>query len=108
MVCFGLRDTHIGIDFPGFEHTVGKWAAEGLIAIFSFLVGLEHKVAFVDGTLRNIKKAVLLIVAAFGGVVVPALIRVADNVLNEGTCPPWTAGRSPRPPTSPLGSPCSP
>ncbi|MFI7484301.1 Na+/H+ antiporter NhaA [Kocuria sp. M1R5S2] len=74
---FALRDTHIGIDFPGLDHTVGEWASEGLLAIFFFLVGLELKTEFVDGELRNIRKAMLPVVAAVGGVVVPALIYVA-------------------------------
>ncbi|MEX5301191.1 Na+/H+ antiporter NhaA [Kocuria sabuli] len=56
---FGLRDTHIGIDFPGLDHTVGKWASEGLLVIFFFLVGLEPKTEFVHGELRNIRKAML-------------------------------------------------
>lgn len=80
---FGLRDTHIGIDFPGLDHTVGEWASEGLLAIFFFLVGLELKTEFVDGELRNVKKAMLPIVAAFGGVIVPALIYVAVNRISN-------------------------
>jgi NhaA family Na+:H+ antiporter len=67
---FALRDTHIGIDFPGLDHTVGEWASEGLLAIFFFLVGLELKTEFVDGELRNIRKAMLPVVGAPGGGVV--------------------------------------
>ncbi|WP_372490410.1 Na+/H+ antiporter NhaA [Kocuria flava] len=81
---FALRDTHIGIDFPGLDHTVGEWASEGLLAIFFFLVGLELKTEFVDGELRNIRKALLPVVAAFGGVVVPALIYVLVNTVDNG------------------------
>ena len=80
---FALRDTHIGIDFPGLDHTVGEWASEGLLAIFFFLVGLELKTEFVDGELRNIRKALLPVVAAFGGVIVPALIYVAVNLVDD-------------------------
>ncbi|GAB2614760.1 Na+/H+ antiporter NhaA [Kocuria himachalensis] len=80
---FALRDTHIGIDFPGLDHTVGEWASEGLLAIFFFLVGLELKTEFVDGELRNIRKAMLPVVAAFGGVIVPALIYVVVNLISS-------------------------
>ena len=104
---FGLRDTHIGIDFPGENHTVGEWASEGLLAIFFFLVGLELKTEFVDGELRNIRKAMLPVVAAFGGVIAPALIYVVVNTVDNGD-PSTIAGRSPRPPTSPSPSRCSP
>ncbi|MHC5559956.1 Na+/H+ antiporter NhaA [Kocuria sp. U4B] len=81
---FALRDTHIGIDFPGLDHTVGEWASEGLLAIFFFLVGLELKTEFVDGELRNIRKAMLPVVAAFGGVLMPALIYTAVNLVDDG------------------------
>ncbi|WP_129659695.1 Na+/H+ antiporter NhaA [Rothia halotolerans] len=78
---FGVRDTHVGI--PGWEatfHTVGEWASEGLLAVFFFMVGLELKAEFVDGELRNPRKAVVPIVAAFGGVAVPALIFAGINL----------------------------
>lgn len=77
---FGLRDAHVGIGVPGFDHTVGEWAADGLLAVFFFLTGLELKAEFVNGELRNIRKAMLPVVAAVGGVVVPALIYVGINV----------------------------
>lgn len=64
---FALRNIHIGIDLPGLDHTVGERASEGLLAIFSFLLGLELNTEFVDGELHNLKEAMLPIVAAFGG-----------------------------------------
>ena len=78
---FGVRDTHLGI--PGWEatfHTVGEWASEGLLAVFFFMVGLELKAEFVDGELRNPRKAVVPVVAAFGGVALPALIFTGINL----------------------------
>ncbi|MFI7581399.1 Na+/H+ antiporter NhaA [Kocuria kalidii] len=89
---FALRDTHIGIDFPGLDHTVGEWASEGLLAIFFFLVGLELKAEFVDGELRDIRKAMLPVVAAFGGVLAPALIYLVVNLTlssDPGTTGGW-------------------
>ena len=81
---FALRDFKIGYEPWHLDLSLGAWAADGLLAIFFFLVGLELKTEFVDGELRNIKKAILPIVAAFGGVVVPALIYVVVNVVDNG------------------------
>jgi len=53
--------------------------SEGLMAIFFFLVGLEIKREFVQGELRNPKTAALPIIAAFGGMITPALIYIAIN-----------------------------
>lgn len=78
---FGLRDAHLGI--PAVDsafHTVGEWASEGLLAVFFFMTGLELKSEFVDGELRRIKKAIVPVVAAFGGVAMPALIYAAINL----------------------------
>ncbi|MDR1767655.1 MAG: Na+/H+ antiporter NhaA [Propionibacteriaceae bacterium] len=76
---FGLRDFHLGGELAGldFNLTVGEWAQDGLLAIFFFLVGLELKREFAAGDLHDPKTAVVPIVAAFGGVVGPALIYTA-------------------------------
>lgn len=57
--------------------SVSHWAADGLLAVFFFLVGLELKQEFVDGELRNPGKAAVPIAAAAGGVILPALIFAA-------------------------------
>ena len=54
--------------------SLGGWAADGLLAIFFFVVGLELKREFVAGDLRDPARAALPIAAAVGGMVVPALI----------------------------------
>lgn len=64
--------------------SVSHWAADGLLAVFFFLVGLELKQEFVDGELRSPSKAAVPIAAAFGGVAVPALIFVAFAAGGEG------------------------
>ncbi|MGE2836734.1 Na+/H+ antiporter NhaA [Mycobacterium sp. SMC-4] len=76
---FALRDTRIGGHPFGLhlELSVGTWAADGLLAIFFFIVGLELKREFVAGDLRDPSRAVLPIAAAIGGMVMPALIFVA-------------------------------
>jgi len=84
---FGVRDAEVGIHaVPGLTHTVGEWAADGLLAIFFFLTGLELKASFVDGELRNPAKAAVPIVAAFGGAAVPAIIYAVLN-LTAGSDP---------------------
>lgn len=81
---FSVRDYEIGTEaVPGLMHTVGGWAADGLLAVFFFLVGLELKAEFVEGELRNPRKAALPIVAAFAGVITPAVIFVVINLVNS-------------------------
>lgn len=59
---------------------LAHWAADGLLAIFFFVVGLELKREFVAGDLRNPAQAALPITAAMGGMLLPALIFVAINI----------------------------
>ena len=70
---------HVGTDSLGLHLNLalGTWAADGLLAIFFFVVGLELKREFVAGDLRDPSRAALPIAAAVGGMVVPALIFVA-------------------------------
>lgn len=56
---------------------LSAWAADGLLAIFFFVVGLELKQEFVAGDLRDPGRAALPIAAAVGGMAVPALIFAA-------------------------------
>ncbi|WP_341716051.1 Na+/H+ antiporter NhaA [Micromonospora sp. FIMYZ51] len=60
------------------------WAADGLLAIFFFVVGLELKREFVAGELRDPRRAALPVVAAIGGMAMPALIYVAVNLAAGG------------------------
>ncbi|MFT3659981.1 MAG: Na+/H+ antiporter NhaA [Gordonia sp. (in: high G+C Gram-positive bacteria)] len=59
--------------------SIAHWAADGLLAIFFFLVGLELKREIVAGELRSLRTAMVPVTAAVGGVVVPALIYLAVN-----------------------------
>ena len=54
--------------------SLSTWAADGLLAIFFFVVGVELKHEFMAGSLRNPKEAGVPMVAAVGGMAVPALI----------------------------------
>ena len=72
-----LRDYRIGPHSLHLDLTLGTWAADGLLAIFFFVVGLELKREFVAGDLKDPRRAALPILAAVGGMVVPALVFVA-------------------------------
>ncbi|MFI9008932.1 Na+/H+ antiporter NhaA [Actinosynnema sp. NPDC053489] len=69
-----LRDLHLGPASLHLSLSVGDWAKDGLLAIFFFVAGLELKRELVIGELNDLKAAVLPVVAAVGGMVVPALI----------------------------------
>ena len=71
---FGLRDTYLSLGAGDFvwKISVGHLTADGLLAVFFFLVGLELKREFVSGELRDPRKAVVPVIAAIGGVIVPA------------------------------------
>lgn len=56
------------------------WINDGLMAIFFLLVGLEIKREIVEGELSSPKKAILPILAAMGGAIVPALIYIYFNI----------------------------
>jgi NhaA family Na+:H+ antiporter len=82
-----LTQLHLGHDVFGLHLnlSLGAWAADGLLAIFFFVVGLELKREFVAGDLRDPSRAALPIAAAVGGMVVPAVIFAAFT---------WGAGDS--------------
>ena len=79
-----LRDYTIGPRALHLNLSLGTWAADGLLAIFFFVVGLELKREFVAGDLRDPARAALPILAALGGVVVPACIYVVVNINTGG------------------------
>ncbi|WP_163167435.1 Na+/H+ antiporter NhaA [Arthrobacter sp. Alg241-R88] len=86
---FALRDFKVGYEPWHLELSLGAWAADGLLAIFFFLVGLELKREFVAGDLRQISKSIVPVAAAAGGVVVPALIYAAINLTSPETLRGW-------------------
>lgn len=55
------------------------WINDGLMAIFFFFIGLEIKREVVEGELSSVKQATLPVIAAFGGLAVPALIYMYFN-----------------------------
>ncbi|SMX66045.1 Na+/H+ antiporter NhaA [Brevibacterium linens] len=74
---FAIRDWEFGYEPWHLRLSIGQWAADGLLAVFFFLVGIELKAEFTRGDLRRLRTAVVPITAAAGGVLVPALICAA-------------------------------
>ena len=71
---------HIGTN--SINYTVSAWINDGLMAIFFLLVGLEIKRELIEGELSSLKKASLPVLAAMGGMIVPASIYF---LFNKGT-----------------------
>ncbi|MUL42553.1 Na+/H+ antiporter NhaA [Streptomonospora sp. PA3] len=72
-LAFGPESLHLHLSLE-------EWAADGLLAVFFFVVGNELKQEFVHGELRNPRRAMLPIVAAICGMVVPAVLYALINV----------------------------
>ncbi len=79
----------IGINNIGLKLSVIHWINDALMAIFFFFVTLEIKREFLQGELSNIKQALLPIIGAVGGMLVPALIYIYINFGNPETLNGW-------------------
>ena len=73
---FHLLHTRIGFQIGEFNlyNSLQHWINEGLMTIFFFVVGLEIKREVVHGELADVRKAALPVIAAFGGMIVPATL----------------------------------
>ena len=69
-----LRDTYLDVPLLGLHLSVGHWVTDGLLAIFFFLAAIELKHELRHGELASPRKAFVPVVAAVGGVIVPALL----------------------------------
>ena len=79
----------IGANEFGLKLSVHHWINDGLMAIFFFFVTLEIKREFIQGELSNIKQALLPIIGAVGGMLIPALFYVFINWGNSETINGW-------------------
>ncbi|MFJ3726987.1 Na+/H+ antiporter NhaA [Streptomyces sp. NPDC090045] len=84
-----VQDFHIGPGSLGLDLSLQHWAADGLLAIFFFVAGIELKRELVAGDLRDSKAAALPVIAAVCGMAVPALVYVLVNVLGNGAMDGW-------------------
>ena len=79
-------ENHFGFVFNGknyFNFSLHHWINDGLMSIFFFVVGLELKREIVAGELANPRKALLPIIAAIGGMIIPAIIYLFLNPSGE-------------------------
>ena len=79
----------IGINNFGLKLSVHHWINDLLMAVFFFFVTLEIKREFIQGELSNLKKALLPIIGAVGGMVIPALVYIVINLGNAETLNGW-------------------
>jgi NhaA family Na+:H+ antiporter len=86
---FELRDTVVGPAALNLDLTLETWAKDGLLAIFFFVAGLELKRELVVGSLRDPAQAVIPVVAAVSGMVVPALVFLAVAARTDGAAAGW-------------------
>ncbi|MET9429850.1 MULTISPECIES: Na+/H+ antiporter NhaA [unclassified Streptomyces] len=84
-----VRDFHIGPAALGLDLSLQHWAADGLLAIFFFVAGVELKRELVAGELRDPKAAALPVVAALCGMIAPALVYVVTNAVGGGSLAGW-------------------
>lgn len=83
---YDLKKTIISLNFGGWslEKTLASWVKDFLMSFFFLLVGLEIKREILMGELSNPRRAALTIVAAIGGMIVPALIYTSLNARGPG------------------------
>ena len=79
----------IGVNEFGLKLSVHHWINDALMAIFFFFVTLEIKREFIQGELSNLKQAMLPIIAAVGGMIIPALFYIVINFGNSETMNGW-------------------
>jgi Na+:H+ antiporter, NhaA family len=84
-----IRDLHFGIPTLGLDLSVGHWTAEGLLAVFFLVAGIELKRELVAGELRSPATATLPVVAAIGGMVVPAALYLSVTGAGGGNAVGW-------------------
>ncbi|MFD3561943.1 Na+/H+ antiporter NhaA [Streptomyces sp. NPDC058686] len=84
-----VSDFHIGPAALGLDLSLEHWAADGLLAVFFFVAGIELKRELVAGDLRDPKAAMLPVAAALCGMAVPALVYFLVNVTGGGSLDGW-------------------
>ncbi len=74
----------VGMEDFGLSKSVHHWINDGLMAVFFFVIGLELKRELLVGELADLQRAMLPIIAAFGGMLVPVLLYVGFNPQGSG------------------------
>jgi len=73
----------------GLSKYLSLWINDGLMAIFFFVIGLEIKREIIVGELNSLRKASLPIIAALGGMILPAMIYIIFNINNPESIAGW-------------------
>ncbi|MEU3046492.1 Na+/H+ antiporter NhaA [Streptomyces sp. NPDC006984] len=84
-----VSDFHIGPSSLGLDLSIQHWAADGLLAIFFFVAGVELKRELVAGELRDPRAAALPVVAALCGMIAPALVYLTVTGIGGGSAAGW-------------------
>ncbi|WP_406400585.1 Na+/H+ antiporter NhaA [Streptomyces sp. NBC_00879] len=84
-----VRDFHIGPSALGLDLSIEHWAADGLLALFFFVAGIELKRELVAGELREPKAAALPVIAAVCGMAMPALVYLVVTTAGGGSTEGW-------------------
>ncbi|MEU9735964.1 Na+/H+ antiporter NhaA [Streptomyces sp. NPDC048002] len=84
-----IRDFHFGIPALGLDLSVGHWTADGLLAVFFLVAGIELKRELVVGELRTPATAALPVVAALCGMAVPAALYTLTAAAGGGSLDGW-------------------
>ncbi|GAA2364702.1 Na+/H+ antiporter NhaA [Saccharopolyspora halophila] len=84
-----VRDFELGPHLLHLHLSVGEWVKDGLLAIFFFVAGLELKREMVLGELSNLRSALLPIIAAAGGMVLPAVLAFSIGHGTPGAHDAW-------------------
>lgn len=79
-------ETQSGLQLGGIDvvKDLGHWVKDGLMAVFFFVVGLEIKREILVGELATIRRAALPVIAAIGGMLIPAALYTAVNFGHPG------------------------
>ncbi|CAM5708360.1 Na(+)/H(+) antiporter NhaA OS=Streptomyces albaduncus OX=68172 GN=nhaA PE=3 SV=1 [Streptomyces griseoloalbus] len=80
---------HVGPASLGLNLSVAHWAADGLLAVFFFVAGIELKRELVAGDLRDPKAAALPVAAALCGMIAPALVYTLTSGAEGGSLAGW-------------------
>ncbi|MFD9814002.1 Na+/H+ antiporter NhaA [Streptomyces sp. NPDC059080] len=84
-----VRGLHLGPASLGLDLSLQHWAANGLLALFFFVAGIELKRELVAGELRDPKAAALPVIAALCGMAMPAIVDLVVNGIGGGSLDGW-------------------
>ncbi|MFE7230525.1 Na+/H+ antiporter NhaA [Streptomyces sp. NPDC002405] len=80
---------HLGPASLGLNLSVEHWAADGLLAVFFFVAGIELKRELVAGDLKDGRAAILPVIAALCGMAAPAVVYALTNLVSDGSLGGW-------------------